>query len=188
MQSLPRTALTAARRGRVSLLRQPRRYAHEEHGHAHQSAPVNESFGKGFWGTVLVIPAFYIVYQASRPGEDGSTYLTRLIHKYGELQDDLAAKNDMHVQMIEQAGRDRVLFFNSAPSEHVPLKFPEIMSHGSPYNVVAGSQADISHVIAKFRKEQMEDEARKLEDMKNGTLKAEQPVPERVPKKPASSY
>jgi hypothetical protein len=45
MQSLRRTAVTAARSGRVSLPRQLRRYAHDEHAHAHHTPPVSEGFG-----------------------------------------------------------------------------------------------------------------------------------------------
>lgn len=45
MQSLRRTAVTAARTGRTTLSRQTRRYAHDEH-HAHgHAAPANEPMG-----------------------------------------------------------------------------------------------------------------------------------------------
>ncbi len=42
-----------------------------------------------------------------------------------EAQDELAERNDRHVRMVEQAGRDRVLFFNTKPDEHIEMNFPE---------------------------------------------------------------
>jgi hypothetical protein len=45
MQSLRRTAVTAARKGRTTLPRQPRRFAHDEHAHGHGHAPVDEPMG-----------------------------------------------------------------------------------------------------------------------------------------------
>jgi hypothetical protein len=45
MQSLRRTAVTAAQKGRTTLPRQPRRFAHDEHAHGHGHAPVNEPMG-----------------------------------------------------------------------------------------------------------------------------------------------
>ncbi|KAF2800020.1 hypothetical protein K505DRAFT_32161 [Melanomma pulvis-pyrius CBS 109.77] len=47
MQSLRRTAVTTARKGRTTLPRPPRRFAHDEHAHAHaHDAPLgNEGFG-----------------------------------------------------------------------------------------------------------------------------------------------
>jgi hypothetical protein len=46
MQSLRRTAVTAARQGRTTLPRQQRRFAHDEHAHGHgHHAPVNEPMG-----------------------------------------------------------------------------------------------------------------------------------------------
>jgi hypothetical protein len=44
MQSLRRTAVTAARTGRTTLPRQQRRFAHDEHAHGHGHA-VNEPIG-----------------------------------------------------------------------------------------------------------------------------------------------
>ncbi|KAF2270490.1 NADH:ubiquinone oxidoreductase 17.8kD subunit, partial [Lojkania enalia] len=152
MQSLRRTVVSTARKGRTTLPRQPRRYAHDEHHHAQ---PVNESFGKGFWIPIALIPLGYGLYQVSRYADNEKPLLTRVIDKYTELQEQRALRNDLHVQMIEQAGADRVLFNNTRPQEFIDLRFPEIMSAGSPYNVPAGSQANISHVIAKYRKEQI---------------------------------
>jgi hypothetical protein len=37
--------VTAARKGRTTLPRQQRRFAHDEHAHGHGHAPVNEPMG-----------------------------------------------------------------------------------------------------------------------------------------------
>lgn len=52
------------------------------------------------------------------------------------------------------------------------------MSMGSPYNVPAGSQVSMSKVVEKYKKEANEENERKLEQLRNGTLPAEQPVPQ----------
>ncbi|PSN63340.1 hypothetical protein BS50DRAFT_624094 [Corynespora cassiicola Philippines] len=176
MQPLRRTAATAARKARVTLPRQPRRWAHDEHAHGHSHGPVNESMGAGFWLTLGAFPAGWALYAISRADDqDKRPFFNRIIDKYTESQQKLADKNDLHVRMMEQAGDDRVLFMNSKPQEHVPMKFPEIMNVGSPYNVPAGSVNQMEKVIAKFKQEAYEDNERKLEALRNGTIKAEQP-------------
>ncbi|KAF2277473.1 uncharacterized protein EI97DRAFT_432342 [Westerdykella ornata] len=175
MQPLRRTALNAARRGKATLPRAPRRYAHEDHGHGHHSAPVNEPMGAGFWFTVGLIPAAWLVYKVAQPNEDGTTVVGRLIDAYTEKQEELIRINAAHADMIERAGRDRVLFQNTKPWDTIELKYPEIMNHGSPFNVQAGSQVNMDAVIAKFQKEAYEDNERKLEALRNNQIKSEQP-------------
>ncbi|KAF2634340.1 hypothetical protein P280DRAFT_474699 [Massarina eburnea CBS 473.64] len=182
MQSLRRTALTAARKGQTRFPRQPRRYAHDEHahghdhGHGHDHAPVAESMGNGFWITVGSIPAGWLIYYISRSDDPNAPpFLTRMIDKYTDSQEKLTARNDLHVKMMEKAGDDRVLFKHSTPHGHVQMKFPEIMNNGSPYNVPAGSQVNMDKVIEKYRRVANEDNERKLEALRNGTIKSEQP-------------
>ncbi|KAF2465032.1 uncharacterized protein BDR25DRAFT_306888 [Lindgomyces ingoldianus] len=178
MQSLRRTAVSTARKSRINLTRQPRRYAHDEHTHAAGHAPVNESFGWGFWGTVALVPTLGALYQVSRPDPDSDSppLLTRMIAEYHSHQEEWAAKNDLHVRLLEQAGSDRVLFANSKPQEFIDLRSPDVFNVGSPYNVPAGSQANISHAIEKYRKDAFEDNERKLQALREGTIKGEQPV------------
>ncbi|KAH7061654.1 hypothetical protein BKA63DRAFT_527924 [Paraphoma chrysanthemicola] len=176
MQSLRRTAATAARKGRTALPRQPRRYAHDEAAHGHGHAPVNEPIGIGFWGTIATIPAAWALYFVSRDSSDNAQpVLTRVINGYTETTEKWSKRNDLHVRMIEQAGEDRVLFMNTRPQEHVDMKFPEIMNVGSPYNVPAGSQNSMDKVIAKYKKLAYEDNERKLEALRNNDIKGEQP-------------
>ncbi|KAF2682808.1 hypothetical protein K458DRAFT_419640 [Lentithecium fluviatile CBS 122367] len=180
MQSLRRTAVTAARKGRTTLSRQPRRYAHDAHGHGH-AEPVNEPMGTGFWITMGFIPAGWAIYWVSSSDDPNAPpFFTRMIDKYTAVQEYWADRNDMHVQLIERAGSDRVLFVNTKPQEYIAMKFPEIMNQGSPYNIPAGSQNNMEKVIAKYRKEAAEDNERKLEAIRNNTVKGEQPF-ERFP-------
>ncbi|KAF2028108.1 hypothetical protein EK21DRAFT_90931 [Setomelanomma holmii] len=176
MQSLRRTVVTAARKGRTSIPRQLRRYAHDEAAHGHGHAPVNEPMGVGFWGTIAVIPIGWALYYVSRDSSDNAQpVLTRMINGYTETSEKWSKRNDLHVRMIEQAGEDRVLFMNTKPQEYVDMKFPEIMNVGSPYNVPAGSQNNMEKVIEKYKKLAYEENERKLEALRNNEVKSEQP-------------
>ncbi|KAF2622079.1 hypothetical protein BU25DRAFT_403418 [Macroventuria anomochaeta] len=174
MQSLRRTAVTAARTSRTTLSRQTRRYAHDEHAHGH-AAPANEPLGKGFFWSTIWIPAGMGLYLISKNSESDRPFLTRLMDKYAEAEEKRTKKNDIHVRMIEQAGEDRVLFLKTKPQDHVDMRFPEIMNNGSPYNVPAGSQVPMTSVIEKYKKLANEDNERKLEALANDEIKGEQP-------------
>ncbi|RMZ66836.1 hypothetical protein GMOD_00002209 [Pyrenophora seminiperda CCB06] len=176
MQSLRRTAVTAARTSRTSLSRQSRRFAHDEHAHAHPHHTVDEPIGYGFWATVGVIPAGLAIYTMSRSSGDNEPYFTRIIsNATAGLHDKWTSQNDLHVRMIEQAGEDRVLFTKTRPQPHVEMKFPEIMNVGSPYNVPAGSQVQMDKVIEKYKKLANEDNERKLEKLRNNDISSEKP-------------
>ncbi|KAF2662850.1 hypothetical protein K491DRAFT_584270 [Lophiostoma macrostomum CBS 122681] len=183
MQSLRRTAVSAARKGRPTIPSQSRRYAtgHDEpKGHSHAEQATTESMGGAFWGCLALFPAGWALYTVTRQDPNKPLYLTQLIDKYTEAQDVLAAKNDIHTRIMEQAGSDRLLFMSSKPQEFVDMRFPEIMNQGSPYNVPAGSQVNMDKVIAKFQKEAYEDNERKLQELREGRLKAEEPIEEMV--------
>jgi hypothetical protein len=68
----------------------------------------------------------FAVYFVSRKNSDDSEpFITRMINSYTESAEKWSKRNDLHVRMIEQAGEDRVLFMNTAPHDHVNMKFPE---------------------------------------------------------------
>ncbi|PVH99503.1 hypothetical protein DM02DRAFT_615017 [Periconia macrospinosa] len=130
----------------------------------------------GFWYTLAAVPLAWGLYAVSRSDDpNAAPLLTRLIDKYTEAQEKWTARNDLHVRMIEKAGSDRVLFMNSAPDEHVPVRFPESLTDCAPYNVPAGSQVNVQKVLEKYRRENNEDNERKLEALRNGTINSEQP-------------
>ncbi|KAF2847563.1 hypothetical protein T440DRAFT_470862 [Plenodomus tracheiphilus IPT5] len=177
MQSLRRTAVAAARTSRTTLSRQSRRHAHDEHAHGHGHASADEPMGTGFYATIAVIPAGWALYSLSRKsGDNSEPYFTRLIDNVTKgWNEQWTAQNDLHVRMIQQAGEDRVLFAQTAPVNHVEMKFPEIMNVGSPYNVPAGSQVDMHQVIEKYKRLANEDNERKYEALRENRIKSEQP-------------
>ncbi|KAF2705340.1 hypothetical protein K504DRAFT_537405 [Pleomassaria siparia CBS 279.74] len=176
MQSLRRTAVTTIRKGRTTLPRQSRRYAHDEHAHAPHTPPASEGFGKGFWGTIALIPLGWGLYFVSRPeSADSPPLITRWINEYTSNQEKNAAINDLHVRIMDQVGSDRVLFQKTWQQEHIEMRFPEIMNVGSPFNVVAGSQVNMDKVIEKYQKLAYEDNEKKLEALRTNTIKGEQP-------------
>ncbi|KAL5113161.1 hypothetical protein ACEQ8H_008972 [Pleosporales sp. CAS-2024a] len=180
MQALRRTAGAAGRKGRTTLPRQQRRFAHDEHAHGHGHT-VDEPLGKGFLFSVATIPAGWALYYASRNNSDNSAPLvTRLIDRYTETNETWTKRNDLHVRMMEQAGADRVLFQHSKAVDHVDMKFPEIMNVGSPYNVPAGSQVSMEKVIEKYKQLAYADNEAKLEALKHNAIKSEQPFEARM--------
>ncbi|CAK4032039.1 Hypothetical predicted protein [Lecanosticta acicola] len=185
MQSATRTAARfRARRLRPQQLqRQSRRHAHDAHGGSahdhHHDGPVNESFGKGFYITLAAIPVSLAIYKLSRQGTDEQPFFTRLIaDTYNSYAIKWAERNDFHTKAVEQAAADRVLFLNESNQNvrHVDLRFPEQFNAGSPWNVPAGhGSADLSELIAKYEKEAYAENEKKLQQLKENKIPAEQP-------------
>jgi hypothetical protein len=75
---------------------------------------------------LAAVPISIGVYAASRTGADGKmTGLSKVIDSYSHYKEKWAARNNLHVAMVEQAAFDRNLFQSTAGSKHVDLKFPE---------------------------------------------------------------
>lgn len=74
-----------------------------------------------------MIPAGWALYYASRKGSDDSEpFLTRMMSSAtAGWNDKWAQQTALHVQMIEQAGADRLLFNHAQPVDHVDMRFPE---------------------------------------------------------------
>ncbi|TGO19340.1 hypothetical protein BPAE_0346g00110 [Botrytis paeoniae] len=179
MFALRRKAVQSADRvGRVSS-RVPRRWSSAQHGktgdevhhfagssteHGHHHAgPTNESFGTGFFLVLAAIPISIGVYQYAQPSADGSSSgLGKLIDSYSHYKEKWAARNVLHVSMLEQAAFDRNLFQTVVGSAHVNLKFPEQFNTGSPWNVPAGHRArDMEKLVAHYEKFNKENEEKK---------------------------
>ena len=72
------------------------------------------------------IPLGWTLYWVSYTDDPNAPpFFTRMINKYTEVQDRWAKSNDLHVQLVERAGSDRVLFVNTKPQEFVDMRFPE---------------------------------------------------------------
>ncbi|KAL8823228.1 MAG: hypothetical protein Q9191_006052 [Dirinaria sp. TL-2023a] len=132
--------------------------------------PVNESLGRGFYVTLALVPLSFALYKFSRssnpnvsdPNAKEQPWLTRIIASYDHWGKEWERRNSLHTVMIEQAAHDRHLFQGEAfnekkqPGVRVELRFPEIFSTGSPYNVPAGHQANLDELIEHYRKRNVE--------------------------------
>ncbi|KAF5518401.1 NADH-ubiquinone oxidoreductase 17.8 kDa subunit [Colletotrichum aenigma] len=164
MQAIRTRGACIARQSRLTGLRQSRSYASGgDHGH-HHAHNVEEPIGNFFWATVAVIPAAYFMYKISQPGKDGEPpFLTKKIHEYWHYQETWAERSHLHTKAVEQAGFDRLLFFSTPANRDVDLRFPEAMSSHAARNIVAGSQTNLDHVVAHYRKQHLDEEERKAQ-------------------------
>ncbi|MCJ1378410.1 hypothetical protein MMC17_001508 [Xylographa soralifera] len=133
--------------------------------HAHHPEPVNEPLGRGFYITLASLPLAFALYKFSRSSDDSSAtaaqpWLTRLIGSYSTFQERWVARNTLHTRMVEQAANDRNLFQSTPASKMVELKFPEVFSQGSPYNVQAGQTANLDELVAHYEKQNRDAEGR----------------------------
>ncbi|KAL4784251.1 hypothetical protein BJX76DRAFT_357214 [Aspergillus varians] len=148
---------------------QPRRF--DSHA-AHHAAPVSESFGRSFYITVGTFASAFALYQVTKPTKDtdSQSWITRSIEKWTPSEKMFEDRNALHTAAVEKAAQDRHLFLGREVSDAHELKSPETSFHpGHPYNVIAGSKADLSHVIAHYEtKNQKIEEARvaRLQDGK----------------------
>ncbi|OLN81106.1 NADH-ubiquinone oxidoreductase 17.8 kDa subunit, mitochondrial [Colletotrichum chlorophyti] len=166
MQAIRTRAACIARQSRLTGLRQSRSYASGgDHGHHHAHA-VEEPIGKFFWAVVAIIPSTYVVYKITAPGKDGEApYLTKKIHEAWHWQETWKERNALHTKAVEQAGFDRLLFFSTPANRDVDLRFPEAMQSFAARNVVAGSQTNLDHVIAHYKKQHLDEEERKVQKL-----------------------
>ncbi|KAL1990303.1 hypothetical protein VTN49DRAFT_6142 [Thermomyces lanuginosus] len=148
------------------LQQQPRRSA--SHSAHHHAEPVNESFGPSFYIAVSTVAVGYALYRISQsPGE---SFVTRLINKYWPDQKAFEERNALHTAMLEKAAVDRHLFYGAPARDYVELKDPELFNGGSPYNVPAGSRADVSAVAAYYHKRNQQIEEQRVARMKDGKV------------------
>ncbi|KAF4552319.1 Hypothetical protein D9617_10g073000 [Elsinoe fawcettii] len=184
MQPLRRVPLQAQRSIRSSIRQQQqRRAAHDSHGsHDAHAAPANESFGRGFFIALAAVPLTIAAYQFTASG--GKPAFTRLIESYTSKEETWDKRNDLHTQAVEVAANDRALFFNGdfSRSRYIDLRYPEAMNTGSPFNVPAGhGSGNIDAAIAKFEKQNYEENARKVQALKDNNVRAEKSLQSRIP-------
>lgn len=137
--------------------------------------------------TVAVGYALYRISQS--PAE---SFVTRLINKYWPDQKAFEERNALHTAMLEKAAVDRHLFYGAPARDYVELKDPEYVSPptemgrkkmglatdsygrlfngGSPYNVPAGSRADVSAVAAYYHRKNQQIEEQRVARMKDGKV------------------
>ncbi|KAL4902525.1 hypothetical protein BDW74DRAFT_157971 [Aspergillus multicolor] len=147
---------------------QPRRFGSHT---AHHAEPVNESFGRSFYVAVGTFASCFALYHFTKSGKDTEYSITRLIKKWTTAEKVFEERNALHTAAAERAARDRHLFLSQGPDEAYELKSPESSFHpGHPYNVVAGSKADLSEVIAHYEAKNKKIEEARLARMQDGKV------------------
>ncbi|KIW20198.1 hypothetical protein PV08_00773 [Exophiala spinifera] len=179
MTFLSRGARTAARPLRRTLQHQTRRSASHEagHGHGHDHAGPresafhvdigsgNESLSRGFFISLALIPFAYAVYSVSSSPSDNP--ISRLVKQYEDNKKADETKNVVYMTMLERAAADRQLFAATARDDSGPaLRNPELFNVGSPYNVSAGSSANLSALAKFYQDENKEAERLRIERLK----------------------
>ncbi|KAK8229534.1 hypothetical protein HDK77DRAFT_76160 [Phyllosticta capitalensis] len=176
MFAVRRHAARAAQSARVQLARQSRRSAHHSHSSAHHDVPADEPIGAGFWMVVGLIPVSWGVYKLAQPDKEGKLpWLTRAIDYYGDWREQALADHVLHTRFQTQAGFDKNLLFNSKPHGYHTLRTPEMFNTGSPFNVPAGFNMDLTKVVEHYERENYEANRLKHEQIKNGAVPCEQP-------------
>lgn len=119
----------------------------------------SESFGKGFYITLSLIPVGLVAWVAATSSET-TPWLTRVIQSFRERREELDRRNTLHQAASEQAAFDRRLFATASPSvTRFELRYPEVLNRSSPWNVVAGwGGADLTKLMEHYARENEEAE------------------------------
>ena len=73
-----------------------------------------------------LIPATVFVYKVSRPDKNGeTTVIEKWIGQAMDMQAEWATKNHNNAAAIEQAAKDKHLFYHVPRQRHIELKYPE---------------------------------------------------------------
>lgn len=87
---------------------------------------------RGFYITVGTVASSILVYQVSRPGEDGEE---STLHKWGRKMGDFGTewetKNHLMTAALEQAAHDRHLLYGAERSKSHELSYPEYVTRPS---------------------------------------------------------
>ncbi|KAL2153981.1 hypothetical protein VTH82DRAFT_2657 [Thermothelomyces myriococcoides] len=178
MSALRQRAAQLARQARTVRLagnRNTRSYA-SSHGHHHEAPhTVEESLGPAFYIAVSAILGSIFVYRISRPGENGElSTIHKWTQKLADYGKEWERRNDLMSAALEQAAKDRHLFYNAERSKYYELTYPEVFTHGSHLNVPAGHYPKIDKVVAHYRKQYEEEEARKAKKLAAAAAAASQ--------------
>ncbi|PWY72508.1 NADH-ubiquinone oxidoreductase 178 kDa subunit [Aspergillus sclerotioniger CBS 115572] len=149
---------------------QPRRF--DSHA-AHHAAPVNESFGRSFYVTIGTFASCYVLYRLNKANEESGSpsWISNLIQKWTPSEQVFEQRNAIRTAVMEKAASDRHLFASQGPRETFELKQPEVSFNAvPPYNVSPGQNADLSHVVAHYQRQNQELEEARVARMKDGKV------------------
>ncbi|KAL2004387.1 hypothetical protein VTN02DRAFT_2033 [Thermoascus thermophilus] len=152
---------------------QPRRFdSHAAHTDHHHAGPASESYGPGFYVSVLTLTAGFVLYRLHRSTEESGSqsWISSLINKWTPSEKLFEQRNAIRTVAMEKAAHDRHLFQAQGPREYIELRHPEVFNTGSPYNVAAGSSADLSAVAAHYERKNREVEAARVARMQDGKV------------------
>jgi hypothetical protein len=168
MSALRQRAAQLARQARTARPSGPQSTRSYASSHGHHEAPhtVEESLGPAFFITMGTFVGSVFVYQISRPGENGElSTIHKWIEKISNYGTEWETKNHLMAAAIQQAAHDKHLLYGAERSKYHELSYPEVFTHGSPFNVPAGHYPNISKVVAHYQKQHHDDEARKAKKL-----------------------
>ncbi|KAJ9195466.1 hypothetical protein DTO166G4_3095 [Paecilomyces variotii] len=152
---------------------QPRRFdSHAAHHDHHHAGPVNEAFGPGFYISIATLASGYLLYRVSKAKQESGSesWITGLIQKWTPPEELWERRNAIRSAAMDKAAEDRHLFMSAAQPSTIELKDPDIFNAGSPYNVAAGTTADLSAVAAHYHKKNQAMEEARVARMKDGKV------------------
>ena len=109
-----------------------------------------------------------------------------MLHYFDYLSEQNTIRNNLFTNMIQQAGNDRTLFASTSRSQLPQIQSAEYVSAiqtllscsvffntGAPWNVPAGSSANLEHLIEHYKKETVELEQQRIERVERMARRAE---------------
>ncbi|KAL3465379.1 hypothetical protein BJX64DRAFT_285638 [Aspergillus heterothallicus] len=163
-----RRSVTSARR--LLQNQQPRRF--DSHA-AHHAAPVNESFGRSFYVAIGTFASAFALYHLTKATKESGSQsrISSFIEKWSPSEKTWEQRNAIHTAAVEKAAADRHLFISQDLKSHYELGNPEAsFNPGKPYNVIPGSHADLSQVIAHYERQNQKQEEERIARMKDGKV------------------
>lgn len=75
------------------------------------------------------VPVSVIIYKISRPNKDGHpTAIEDWLTKVSDMNKEWAQKNHNNTAAIQQAAKDKHLFYNIERNTHIELSYPEYVT------------------------------------------------------------
>ncbi|KAB8067876.1 hypothetical protein BDV29DRAFT_78843 [Aspergillus leporis] len=165
-------ARRSAASARLLLRNQPQR-RFDSHATHHHAEPVNESLGRSFYVTIGSFASVYVLYRLSKSNQESGSpsWISNLIEKWTPSEKIFEERNAIRTVIMEKAAHDRHLFQSQGPRATFELKQPEVsFNSASPYNVAAGSAADLSQVTAHYERQNQELETARVTRMQDGKV------------------
>ncbi|KZZ89819.1 hypothetical protein AAP_04170 [Ascosphaera apis ARSEF 7405] len=149
-----------------------RRSASHAHGEHHHAEPVNVNLKPSFFFAIAAVPLGISYYSWANSNPNSKPVITRLIEKFSANEEALAQKNHIHTLAAEKAAFDKHLFAGCKSDMNLELSTPDLMNTGSPMNVPAGHEADLSEVISFYNNRNKKMEEARRSRMQDGKVQS----------------